>query len=161
MRTRVCTCVRVGRKVLFSLLERRHSLACCPFPFSSCLPFIVLHFLLSIYAFPPSIVSLSPPLPVMPVVSNYHSSVFLQPLHYIQAVITVYLQHLLPFLGPHFSQNKLFYMSEMTALNRGSIDSPLCWRSLILVWLKLLKCSNFNSVNCFKSEHFFIILCIC
>lgn len=60
--------------------------------------------------------SSSPPLPVMPVVSNYHGSVFPQPLHYIQAVITVYLQHLLPLLRPHFNRNNLFYMAEMTIL---------------------------------------------
>lgn len=73
---------------------------CCLFFFFSSSPLILLHFLLSIYFLSRSMLSLSPPLAVMPVVSNYHGSVFPQPLHYIQAVITVYLLHLLPLLSP-------------------------------------------------------------
>lgn len=33
---------------------------------------------------------------------------FPEPLHYIRAVITVYLQHLLALLRPHFNRNRLF-----------------------------------------------------
>ena len=88
---------------------------------------------------PPSVLSLSPPLLVMPVVSNYHGSVFPQPLHYIQAVITVYLRHLLPLLTARFNRNYLSQMTRMRRLDARSINSPfkrLRVSVLMLKWLK-------------------------
>lgn len=55
--------------------------------------------------------------------SNYHG--IPQPLHYIQAVVTVYLQHLLPLFGTFFNRFHLFYLTEMTRPNARPIRSKL------------------------------------
>lgn len=83
----------------------------------------------------------SPPhLPVTPVVSNYHSSVSPQPLHYVRAVITVCLQYLPPILRPDPNRKYLFDMTKMTRLNKRLIDSPIDshWKAVFLLsWFTL------------------------